>query len=252
MANAGPAAIARRRIAWLALGLAACGPASGPQPIVYDREPCAHCRMLISEPRFAAQLETQDGEIRSFDDPGCLLADLAAHAGGFRALWFHHVREDRWLDARTSAPGSGAVAIGYRPLRWSRHAARSRRRSSAWPPARSPGGSDEVVGSPPSRLDLGEVLRSRWLVLCLVLYGCSAACSSGRSGSRRARSPAGVLFSLSRARALPAATGPAASVQAKSRATMALSSCSYRTRSAAAPAWPASRCAFHRARPAQW
>jgi hypothetical protein len=97
--SAGLAATARRRIAWLALGLAACGPAGGPQPIVYDREPCAHCRMLISEPRFAAQLETRDGEIRSYDDPGCLLADLAALPGGYRALWFHHAREDRWLDA---------------------------------------------------------------------------------------------------------------------------------------------------------
>ena len=91
--------MARRRLALLALALAACGPAGAPQPIAYDREPCAHCRMLISEPRFAAQLETQDGEIRSFDDPGCLLAELATHPEGYRALWFHHVREDRWLDA---------------------------------------------------------------------------------------------------------------------------------------------------------
>ncbi len=82
-----------------ALAVAACTPADGPQPIVYDREPCSHCRMLISEPRFAAQLETQDGEIRSFDDPGCLLAALAAQSGGVRALWFHHLHEDRWLDA---------------------------------------------------------------------------------------------------------------------------------------------------------
>jgi copper chaperone NosL len=114
VASAGPAAIARRRIAWLALGLAACGPAGGPQPIVYDREPCAHCRMLISEPRFAAQLETQDGEIRSFDDPGCLLADLATHAGGVRALWFHHVREDRWLDAEHVAfEAAERTPMGY-------------------------------------------------------------------------------------------------------------------------------------------
>ena len=55
--------------------------------------------MLISEPRFAAQLETQDGEIQSFDDPGCLLAALATRSPSVRALWFHHVREDRWLDA---------------------------------------------------------------------------------------------------------------------------------------------------------
>lgn len=87
------------RMALLAalLGLAACGPAEGPQPIVYDREPCAHCRMLISEPGFAAQLEAQDGRVASFDDPGCLLAYLDAHGDAPRALWFHHSREERWL-----------------------------------------------------------------------------------------------------------------------------------------------------------
>jgi len=52
------------------LALAACRPPEGPQPIVYDREPCAHCRMLISEPRFAAQLEREEGEERSLDHPG--------------------------------------------------------------------------------------------------------------------------------------------------------------------------------------
>lgn len=105
-----------------ALAALACGPAGGPQPIAYDREPCSQCRMLISEPRFAAQLETQDGEIRNFDDPGCLLAALTAQSQEFRALWFHHLHEDRWLDAEhvAFAPtqrtpmghGLGAVAAG--------------------------------------------------------------------------------------------------------------------------------------------
>jgi copper chaperone NosL len=114
MADAGLAAHARRRVALFALGLAACGPAQGPQPIVYDREPCSHCRMLISEPRFAAQLETQDGEIQSFDDPGCLLAALATRSPSVRALWFHHVRENRWLDAAHVAFEEGErTPMGY-------------------------------------------------------------------------------------------------------------------------------------------
>jgi hypothetical protein len=79
------------------LGIAACRPAPGPRPIVYDREPCAHCRMLISDPHFAAQLEAADGTVTSFDDPGCLLAFLGSRRPDVRALWFHHVREDRWL-----------------------------------------------------------------------------------------------------------------------------------------------------------
>jgi copper chaperone NosL len=81
----------------LAVALLACGPPEGPQPIVWDREPCAHCRMLISDPAFAAQLHLADGTVESFDDPGCLFARLEAQRPRVHALWFHHVREDRWL-----------------------------------------------------------------------------------------------------------------------------------------------------------
>jgi len=90
---------ARRALAALALLLAlgACGPPEGPRPIAWDREPCAHCRMLISDPAFAAQLQLADGTVESFDDPGCLFARLAAQPGPVHALWFHHLREDRWL-----------------------------------------------------------------------------------------------------------------------------------------------------------
>jgi copper chaperone NosL len=82
-----------------ALALGACGPPEGPQPIAWDREPCAHCRMLISNPAFAAQLHRAEGGVESFDDPGCLFARLEAQPARVHALWFHHLREDRWLSA---------------------------------------------------------------------------------------------------------------------------------------------------------
>jgi copper chaperone NosL len=104
----------RAAIAGLALALAACRPPEGPQPIVYDREPCAHCRMLISEPRFAAQLQTEAGEVESFDDPGCLLAALQARETPPRALWFHHVRDERWIDgAHVAFEPSDKTPMGY-------------------------------------------------------------------------------------------------------------------------------------------
>jgi copper chaperone NosL len=96
------------------LALAACRRTAGPEPIVWDREPCAHCHMLISDPHFAAQLTTEDGEVLSFDDPGCLLATLEDRAPRVRALWFHHVREERWLDAAQVAFEEGdATPMGY-------------------------------------------------------------------------------------------------------------------------------------------
>ena len=84
------------RVVLLAVLLAACG-REGPVPIAFDREPCAHCRMLISDPAFAAQLESAEGETQSFDDPGCLLASLEGRPAAAGGLWFHHVREERWI-----------------------------------------------------------------------------------------------------------------------------------------------------------
>jgi len=75
--------------------LAACGPAAGPEPIAWDQEPCTHCRMLISDPAFAAQLRAEDGSVASFDDPGCLLARQGERRA--REIWFHHLREERWI-----------------------------------------------------------------------------------------------------------------------------------------------------------
>lgn len=71
--------------------------AEGPRPIAWGEEACAHCRMLISDPRYAAQIVTRDGAAASFDDPGCLFAALATFAEPPLATYFRHGSEDRWL-----------------------------------------------------------------------------------------------------------------------------------------------------------
>jgi copper chaperone NosL len=50
----------------------------GPGAIHYDTDACDHCRMTISDPRFAAQVVTRTGKVYRFDDPGCLAAFLAS------------------------------------------------------------------------------------------------------------------------------------------------------------------------------
>lgn len=80
-------------------------PPSGPVPIAYDREQCAECRMLVSEPAFAAQIQTRDGRVLDFDDPGCLFEwwDEARPTPEVHAGYFHHLREDRWLSLDEAA-----------------------------------------------------------------------------------------------------------------------------------------------------
>jgi copper chaperone NosL len=72
----------------------------GPVPIVWDREVCAHCRMHIGVPGFAAQLQTRGGEVLDFDDPGCLFDYLERNRPAIAHLYFHHHSADRWLDER--------------------------------------------------------------------------------------------------------------------------------------------------------
>jgi hypothetical protein len=90
------------------------GAAGGPVEVVWDHEPCAHCRMHVGDPAFAAQLHTADGRVLHFDDPGCAILLMAERADGLRvkALYFHHLREDRWL----AADESGFVAVKQSPM----------------------------------------------------------------------------------------------------------------------------------------
>ncbi len=85
---------------------------TGPVAIVWDREACAHCRMHVGEPAFAAQAQLADGTVLNFDDPGCLLSWLDKDPPPLHAVYFHHQREDRWL----SREQVGFVPAGPTPM----------------------------------------------------------------------------------------------------------------------------------------
>lgn len=84
----------------------------GPRPVVWDKTSCAECRMAVSEPAYAAQLQLADGTVLDFDDVGCLFMYLEATAPLVHAVYVHHVREDRWV-AREEV---GFVAAGPSPM----------------------------------------------------------------------------------------------------------------------------------------
>jgi copper chaperone NosL len=95
-----------RRGSWLlallgvALGLALwrlAAPPRGPVEPAWDRVACARCHMLLSDPAFAAQLHGADGQVRFFDDPGCLLLYRADAPDPRAKAWFHDSKSERWL-----------------------------------------------------------------------------------------------------------------------------------------------------------
>ena len=94
----------------------------GPVDVVWDKAACAACGMHVGEPSFAAQLTTKDGRTHAFDDPGCLFLYVEEQHPDVHAVFFHHLREQRWI-ARDKAAfvavdktpmgfGLGAVDVG--------------------------------------------------------------------------------------------------------------------------------------------
>lgn len=99
-------------LAWCALACRSIPDA--PTAIAYDREACAHCHMLIGDPRYAAQLVTADGDVLDFDDPGCALRYLAEVHPRVHRLWFRDAARDRWIAASEVRFARGAVTpMGY-------------------------------------------------------------------------------------------------------------------------------------------
>lgn len=89
---------------------------SGPRPIVWDRETCAECHMVISDSHYAAQLQTEEGEVFDFDDPGCLMTYIVHSHPHVHAIYFRHWQQDRWMDFRISAflrSASSPMGRGY-------------------------------------------------------------------------------------------------------------------------------------------
>lgn len=89
------------------------------QPIAWNAEVCAHCRMVIGDPAFAAQVITTDGTVLSFDDPGCAARHIDAHRSQIHRAWFHAGRGDTWIplaevgfvEVAASPMGSNVIAV---------------------------------------------------------------------------------------------------------------------------------------------
>ena len=59
--------------------------ATGPEPIRYDRDTCAHCRMHFGARGYAAERRDERGNLHKYDDIGCML--VAASRGASGGTW---------------------------------------------------------------------------------------------------------------------------------------------------------------------
>lgn len=83
------------------LQLAACD-GTAPQvtdEIEYGEAKCSGCGAVIDDPHFAALLHLKDGQVRAFDDPGCLSRTLSEAGAASAVARFHDHQSDAWLSA---------------------------------------------------------------------------------------------------------------------------------------------------------
>ncbi|MBL8608330.1 MAG: twin-arginine translocation signal domain-containing protein [Myxococcales bacterium] len=98
----------RRRFLGALAALAAvgaCAKADTPADPVWGKEPCAHCRMLVSDKRYAAQAAI-DGERKYFDDVGCLVLWAKEHRA--ERTWVRDSASGAWVSAESARFQGGA------------------------------------------------------------------------------------------------------------------------------------------------
>jgi copper chaperone NosL len=89
--------------------LPACNKSLDPVDPVWGKQACESCRMLVSDPFYAAELVDDRGQRHFFDDIGCLDAYLAERPRlTARAMWVHS--GSRWVEAASARYTSGAAS----------------------------------------------------------------------------------------------------------------------------------------------
>lgn len=101
----------------ISLALVSCAKTDQPVDPVWGKQPCAHCSMLVSDKRFAAQLVTTGGDRHYFDDIGCMVLWAHEHAGAPKLEWVRDA-QGRWIDAKAARYAKGArtpMDYGFEP-----------------------------------------------------------------------------------------------------------------------------------------
>ncbi len=68
-----------------------------PPKILYGRDVCAQCRMIIDDERFAGAAVSADGQFLKFDDIGCLAAHEKEPESRMLRSWVHDAVSGKWI-----------------------------------------------------------------------------------------------------------------------------------------------------------
>jgi copper chaperone NosL len=86
------------RLLWLCSWIV-IGCAKGPVEIAIGQDVCDHCRMVITDIRFAAEIVNQNGKVFKFDSIECMVAHRADVAN-IHSLWVQDfLNPSEWIEA---------------------------------------------------------------------------------------------------------------------------------------------------------
>jgi copper chaperone NosL len=102
----------------LALALAACASADAaprPREVAYGVDACEQCHMSVDDPGLAAEWLEPGGAAHKFDQPGCLVAWLAAHPSSRGTGFVRDYGGDGWVraDSATYVIGGRKSDMGF-------------------------------------------------------------------------------------------------------------------------------------------
>jgi nitrous oxide reductase accessory protein NosL len=100
-----------------ALLLGGCDSNSGPEDVKLGRDVCEMCGMIISDPRFVAEVRLADGKIHKFDDVGDAVNWLSQGCkapADVKEFWVMDSANGKtWLDARTAFYRRAQTPMSY-------------------------------------------------------------------------------------------------------------------------------------------
>ena len=82
---------------------------TGPEPIAYGKDACAHCRMPVGRPGFGGEMRDARGTLTKYDDVGCLVQAMLAKRGEIPEAWVEDHPTGRLV------PLLGATLVRGRP-----------------------------------------------------------------------------------------------------------------------------------------
>jgi copper chaperone NosL len=102
----------------LALALAACATADAaprPREVAYGVDACEQCHMSVDDPALAAEWLEPGGTAHKFDQPGCLVAWLAAHPSASGIGFVRDYAGGGWVraDSAVYVLGGRKTDMGY-------------------------------------------------------------------------------------------------------------------------------------------